>query len=186
MVPSDKCTRLVEAAASVVHEQGFNESTLADIAQRAGVPPGNVYYYFKTKDAIGEAVVAQYALRYQQLRADWERHNDPRRRIVAFIDTNVAERDVLACYGCPIGTLNAELHKRASPLADHAGCIFADLLTWLAEQFRALGRPAGQARVLAVHVLSAVQGVALLAHVFNDPDLVTDEAQHLKKWIQTL
>ena len=182
----DKRTRLVEAAASVVHEQGFNQSTLADIAQRADVPLGNVYYYFKTKDAIGEAVVAQYASRYAQLRADWERHNDPRRRIMAFIDTNVAERDVLACYGCPIGTLNAELHKQTSPLAGHAGCIFADLLSWLAEQFRAVGRPARQARALAVHVLSAVQGSALLAQVFNDPGLVTGEAHHLKKWIQTL
>jgi AcrR family transcriptional regulator len=169
-----------------VHQQGFNRSTLADIAERAEVPLGNVYYYFKTKDAIGEAVVARYAARYQQFRADWERHDDPRRRIAAFIDTNVAERAVLADYGCPIGTLNAELHKQASPLADHAGGIFADLLTWLAEQFRALGRSAKRARVLAVHVLSAVQGMALLAHVFNDPDLVDGEAQHLKKWIQTL
>jgi TetR/AcrR family transcriptional regulator, transcriptional repressor for nem operon len=131
-------------------------------------------------------VVAQYASRYMQLRAEWERHNDPRRRIVAFIDTTAADRDVLACYGCPIGTLNAELQKQASPLADHAGCIFADLLTWLTDQFRAFGQPARQARVLAVHVLSAVQGAALLTHVFNDPDLVTGEAQHLKKWIQTL
>jgi hypothetical protein len=41
----------------------------------------------------------------------------------------------------PIGTLNAELQKQASPLADHAGCIFADLLTWLTDQFRAFDWP---------------------------------------------
>lgn len=185
-MPGDKRSRIVQAAASVMHERGFNQATLADIAQRAQVPVGNFYYYFKTKDAIGEAVVAQYASRYLELRADWERHSDPRRRIAACIDAGLAERDVLARYGCPIGTLNAELNKQASPLADHAGCIFAELLTWLTEQFRALGHTAKQARALAVHVLSAAQGAALLAHVFNDPEIAAGEAQHLKKWIKTL
>jgi AcrR family transcriptional regulator len=185
-VASDKRDRLVQAAAAVVHERGFNRSTLADIAERAEIPVGNVYYYFKTKEAIGEALVGQYAAIYYVARVEWERHADPRKRIAAFIDANVSDRDVLAKSGCPIGTLNAELCKEPSPLADNAARLFADLLGWLSDQFAALGRPPKQARGLAVHVLSAVQGVALLAHTFNDPDLVTDEAKHLKKWIQSL
>ena len=44
---SDKRVRLVDAAKALIHKQGFNLSTLADIAQEADVPLGNVYYYFK-------------------------------------------------------------------------------------------------------------------------------------------
>jgi AcrR family transcriptional regulator len=43
--PIDKRRRLVDTAAKLVHEQGFNRTTLADISRESGVPLGNVYYY---------------------------------------------------------------------------------------------------------------------------------------------
>jgi TetR/AcrR family transcriptional regulator, transcriptional repressor for nem operon len=45
---------------SVLYEQGIEKSTLADIAVAAEVPLGNVYYYFKTKDALVSAVIESY------------------------------------------------------------------------------------------------------------------------------
>ena len=58
---TDKRVRLIEAAKVLIHQKGFNQTTLADIAQEADVPLGNVYYYFKTKEAIGEAVIERRA-----------------------------------------------------------------------------------------------------------------------------
>ncbi len=40
-----------------MYRQGATATTLADIAQAADVPLGNVYYYFKTKDDLIRAVV---------------------------------------------------------------------------------------------------------------------------------
>jgi len=45
-----KRTRLINTASKLAHEHGFNQTTLADIARDSGVPLGNVYYYFKTKE----------------------------------------------------------------------------------------------------------------------------------------
>ena len=45
------------AACRVLHEQGVERTTLADIALAADVPVGNVYYYFKTKDQLVEAAI---------------------------------------------------------------------------------------------------------------------------------
>ncbi len=59
--PIDKRTRLVDTAAKLVHEQGFNRTTLADISRESRVPLGNVYYYFRTKEAIGEALIDKLA-----------------------------------------------------------------------------------------------------------------------------
>src|ERR1700761_5671229 len=56
-----KRARLIGAACQLVHEQGVENTTLADIAQAAGVPLGNVYYYFKTKNDIVRAVVETHA-----------------------------------------------------------------------------------------------------------------------------
>ena len=52
-----KRERLVRAASELVHHQGVEKTTLAEIAEAADVPLGNVYYYFKTKDALLDAVV---------------------------------------------------------------------------------------------------------------------------------
>ncbi len=45
----DKRTRLIETATKLAYGRGFRETSLADIAEAARVPVGNVYYYFKTK-----------------------------------------------------------------------------------------------------------------------------------------
>src|SRR5258708_682532 len=39
---------------------------------------------------------------------------------------------------------------------------------------------------LAVHLLSAMQGVSILAHSFHDSGLVATETKRLKSWIQSL
>ena len=55
--PIDKRSQLVSAAVGLAYQNGFGATSLADIAREAKVPLGNVYYYFKTKDEIGEAIV---------------------------------------------------------------------------------------------------------------------------------
>ena len=52
-----KRERLVGAARQMLYEHGVEKTTLADIAAAAGVPLGNVYYYFRTKDALVSAVL---------------------------------------------------------------------------------------------------------------------------------
>jgi hypothetical protein len=39
---------------------------------------------------------------------------------------------------------------------------------------------------LAVHLLSAMQGVSILAHALHDTGLVAMETERLKSWIQNL
>jgi hypothetical protein len=41
-------------------------------------------------------------------------------------------------------------------------------------------------RGLAVHLLSATQGVSVLAHTFRDASMVAEEAVRLKEWIRSL
>jgi AcrR family transcriptional regulator len=47
----------VITATKLAHGRGFRETSLADIAEAARVPVGNVYYYFKTKQELAEAAV---------------------------------------------------------------------------------------------------------------------------------
>jgi TetR/AcrR family transcriptional regulator, fatty acid metabolism regulator protein len=49
---SEKYHRILEAAVKVFAEQGFFQSTIAQIAKEAGVADGTIYLYFKNKDDI--------------------------------------------------------------------------------------------------------------------------------------
>jgi TetR/AcrR family transcriptional regulator, transcriptional repressor for nem operon len=181
----DKRARLVDAASTLIHEQGFHRTTLAEISEASGVPLGNVSYYFKTKEAIGAAVVERIVCSYDSLRASWETAADPKARLESFIRMTFDNRDALAKSGCPIGTLCAELHKDGGPLAEQAARVFGQLLVWLETQFRQLGK--GKAsHDLAAHLLAAVQGASLLALTFHDPRFVTRESDHLKQWVRSL
>ncbi|HEV2360433.1 MAG TPA: TetR family transcriptional regulator C-terminal domain-containing protein [Acidimicrobiales bacterium] len=49
--------QMLRAALEVIVERGFPETRIADVAERAGVSPALVIYYFKTKDALlGDAM----------------------------------------------------------------------------------------------------------------------------------
>jgi AcrR family transcriptional regulator len=181
----DKRSRLVSAAVSLAYQNGFGATSLADIAREAKVPLGNVYYYFKTKDEIGEAIVD---LRLAQMSAQRERWNEvgsPKDRLCACVQGVFENKDFLAQLGCSVGTFCSELHKAGGSVAARASEIFAQHLAWIESQFRALGK-GKDSNALAVHLLSALQGVSVLAHTFHDPSLVATETKRLKSWIQGL
>jgi len=182
---TDKRSRLVDAAAKLVHEQGFHRTTLADVSDESGVPLGNLSYYFKTKDAIGEAVVDRLACAYDLLRESWESNPNPRERLANFIQMTMDNRDALSRSGCPVGTLCAELSKEGGVVAGRATRVLGELLRWIEAQFRLLGKGAKSAE-LAGHLLSAIQGVSLLALAFHDAKLVERESRYLQRWVRDL
>jgi AcrR family transcriptional regulator len=182
---TDKRDRLIQTTVTLVYQQGFHQTTLADIAQQAQVPLGTVYYFFKTKEAIGEAVVEYYLREYRERCQQWDNDPDPKARLEAFIQIMLDSGQFLAQSGCPIGTLCSELHKQGGPLAQQASRIFDVLLSWLTTQFRLLGKE-DESEDLALHLLSAVEGAAVLTQSFYAPSYFEREARWLKEWIRTL
>ncbi len=181
----DKRTRLVETAMKLAYERGFRETSLGDIAQAARVPVGNVYYYFKTKEELGEAVVERRLAQFRELREEIDRLSSPKERLFAFVESIHGNREQLARGGCPLGDLCSELHKEGGALAKKSAALFTEPMGWLEEQFRAAGHEE-DAQELSAHLFCAYQGMAVVAHAANDPDLVVMETKRLKDWIGTL
>src|ERR671931_2405588 len=117
-VKAAKRERLVESATALFHEQGVHRTTLAEVAERAEVPLGNVYYYFKTKDELLGAVLAGYLEQAATLIASFERSRTPQARLKALVRNWSDMRDAVVSHGCPVGTLSVALHKSEGCL-DH-------------------------------------------------------------------
>ena len=182
---ADSRARLLQAAEQVTYRYGFGSAAIADIAKRARVPLGNVYYYFKTKDEIGRAIVDLRVSRFKRLLEEFNKADSPQERLCGFVDIKIKNRHGLARGGCPVGTLCSELQKQGGAAARRSRVLFAEALAWMEAQFNALGKGA-ESRGLAVHLLSATQGISVLAHTFHDPGIVAMEAARLKEWIRSL
>jgi AcrR family transcriptional regulator len=60
---------LLQAAAAVFQERGFEAATMAEIAARADAKIGSLYRFFPNKDAVAEALMSQYS---EALRAEYD------------------------------------------------------------------------------------------------------------------
>jgi AcrR family transcriptional regulator len=179
-----KRERLIDGARQALHAQGVEGTTLADIANVADVPVGNVYYYFKTKDDLIEAVIDAHADEITTTLAGLEHHRTPKARLRAFVRMLTEQRELAARYGCPQGSLCSELDKRNDELSRSCSQLMTLPIDWAERQFDAMGRR--DARELAVALIASYQGVALLANTFREPELMAREGRRLERWIDAL
>jgi AcrR family transcriptional regulator len=183
-MPSDSTrNKIIETADRFFYEQGFEATSFADIAQACGLSRGNFYYYFKTKDAILEAVIARRAAFTEDLLLRWQAAaNTPAERIRHFIHMLIANQTQIMAYGCPVGTLCSELSKLSHPAQSGACGLFTLFRLWLRQQFEYLGRR-DDANALAMHLLARSQGVATLAQSFHDEAFIRQEVALMDHWL---
>jgi len=62
-----KFERLLDAAHSLIEEQGVDEFSLADVAKRAGVATGSAYHFFPNLEAIFIALVERYDIAFARI-----------------------------------------------------------------------------------------------------------------------
>ena len=180
-----KKERLVSAASELLYQQGVENTTLADIAGAADVPLGNVYYYFKTKDEIVSAVIEAHVHDIEETIDSLDRrHRSPKGRLKALIREVADQRDLIARYGCPHGTLCSELEKRTSGGDRATVRLMAIPIEWTERQFRAMGRH--DAHDLAVEFMTAYQGATVLTHALRQPELLAQAGRRLERWIDSL
>jgi AcrR family transcriptional regulator len=182
-VRGGKRERLVASASELLHRQGAFVTTLVQVAEAAGVPPGNVYYYFKTKDDLIRAVIDARSDQVRAMLGALQSRRSPAARLKALVHQWAEMAELVARYGCPFGTLAAELDRRDDGLDQEAARPFGLIIDWAEDQFRQLSRR--DARELAVRLLAGVQGGALLANALRDPQLITGQVRHLERWVDT-
>jgi AcrR family transcriptional regulator len=184
---SDKTTRdhIVEAADRLFYRQGYEHTSFSDIADVVRISRGNFYYHFKTKDEILDAVIAVRLADTRKMLERWEEEGkDPADRIRSFINILIANRVDIKRYGCPVGTLCAELAKLDHASQAEANKLFTLFRTWLRRQFVLLGRKE-DADALAMHLLARSQGVATLANAFHDEKFIRQEVEQMHGWLRS-
>ncbi|OHV43383.1 TetR/AcrR family transcriptional regulator [Pseudofrankia sp. BMG5.36] len=175
--------QIVAAADRLFYEHGFEHTSFATIAGALQISRGNFYHHFKTKDDILSAVIEERLAATRRMLQQWDAEApEPAGRIRQFIRIVLTNGQDIQNYGCPVGTLTAELAKLGHPCHRDATALFTLFRAWLREQFVELGHQT-DADALAMHVLAFSQGVATLSHAFRDDEFVHREVNRLEAWL---
>lgn len=184
--------KLIEAAMELFVFQGYTNTGLAQIARKAGVLPGSLYYFFPTKEDLLHATLERrkQLLHPEVLQPIWDRIDDPVERVFGLL---AGYRRMLEMtefrHGCPIGNLVlevAETHPRARGLLaqnfdgwlDAVEQCFAAACTRLPEQTNP--------RALAVFVLTTMEGAVMLARTYRNFEAYDAAVVHLRDHVERL
>lgn len=181
---SDKRERLIRSADQLILRQGYKQTTLSDIAEESGVPLGNVYYYFKTKEDIGRTIIQSRIEALEKLLADCSRQETPKKRLLKFLEYPQDTRLALSEYGCPLGTLAYELSRSDSTLGVFSKKLIKVLLDWSTHQFEMMDRP--DFRLMGLQFVSNLQGMSLISNSLDDPAVVDQMTDRTREWIESL
>ncbi|WP_078281363.1 TetR/AcrR family transcriptional regulator [Mycobacteroides franklinii] len=163
--------RIVEEAATLIHERGVIGTTLEDVKVAAEVSGSQMYHYFPDKNDLMQAVIDYQAEaiveRNKRVLASANGVEGWRKMVIA------AARRTQAKGGCQLGSLGGQLAE-SDPEA--RALIAAGFDRWIAairdglESLRAEGRlpPDIDPDDLATTMIATLQGGLLLAQVHRD------------------
>jgi TetR/AcrR family transcriptional regulator, transcriptional repressor for nem operon len=161
--------RIVEGAAALIYEHGVANTTVDDVRSAVGVSSSQLYHYFRDKDELVRAVIAQQA--YVVVGAQ-ERHQfdtlEGLRNWREFVVRSV--RRQRGRGGCPLGSLGSELADTDSGARGDVSLSFDRWEAAVRDGLRAM-KARGALKVttnpddLALATLAALQGGLLLAKI---------------------
>ena len=165
----DTRQEILERAAELLQERGFNAFSYKDISTHLGIKNAAVHYHFPTKSDLGAALMRRYRERFDAWVAELEvRHaGDPVKQLEGYMAVPMS---YLRNGGkvCPIGVVEAEFDAIPEAMREETRAFDARSRAWLAgvlEDGRASGvfHFAGPAADKALLITAALQGALQVA-----------------------
>jgi TetR/AcrR family transcriptional regulator, transcriptional repressor for nem operon len=182
--------QILNAAARLIHVQGYQCTTLDDVLRESGVGKGNFYYYFKSKEDLGYAMIDRTTQAFVERSlgpAFAAAEADPIAQISAFLDRVLeAQRQRNCVGGCVMGNLASELSDVHEGFRQRLVGIF-DL--WRARLAEAVSRGQGRGSVradvdatrVAQFLVAGLEGAILLSKVTRDITVMERCVEELKE-----
>lgn len=178
--------KIVEAARRRFYTHGVNATSLGDLAKESGVPKGNFYYHFPTRDDVLLAVLEARRASAEAAFVRWRAELPvPQARLKRFLQMVASEREQLIRFGCPVGSMSTELGKRSDTLRE-AGVAGLMLYEGFVREQLALLCGEQQAGRHARAMLSRVQGAIVVSHAMGDGQALDESLAALEQWVDAL
>ena len=184
--------QILDAAAGLIHLQGYHATSLDDVLRESGVGKGNFYYYFKSKEELGYAILDQIVTAFLERTLGpcfSDPAGDPIAQIRCFLDRVLdAQRQRNCVGGCPLGNLASELSDVHEGFRTRLASVFSawrERLTQALEESRARGRVTGECQPAAVaqFLVASLEGAILMAKVSKDIGVMEQCVAEMKRYL---
>jgi TetR/AcrR family transcriptional repressor of nem operon len=186
--------KLLDAALSLIREQGYSATTIDALCARAGVAKGSFFHHFPDKQALAVAAADYWSQTTGELftRAPYHEAADPLDRLLGYIDFRKALiARAIPEFTCLVGTMTQEVYQSHPAIRDaceasivgHAATLEADI----AAAMELHGVAAGfTAESLALHTQAVLQGAFILAKARGDAAVAIESVDHLRRYVELL
>jgi TetR/AcrR family transcriptional repressor of nem operon len=182
--------QILDAAARLIHLRGYHGTSLDDVLRESGVGKGNFYYYFRSKEDLGFAIIDRVVERFLERTLEpafVDLTADPLDQVRAFLDRLLeAQRQRNCVGGCPMGNLASELSDVHEGFRQRLADIFERWRVKLAATLER-GRESGRLRAdldadsAAGFVVASLEGAILMAKVTRDISVMEKCVAELKQ-----
>jgi len=183
---------IIEAASRLMHLQGFNHTSIDDVLRESGAGKGNFYYYFKSKEELGYAIIEGNLKRFSEhvMGKAFDNHKDPLAQVDDFLDIILEVHRQRNCSGgCPLGNMAMELSDIHEGFRKKFQEVFAG---WRVQVANVLQRAKASGQLndnvdptrLAQFVIAGVEGGILLMKVKKNIKVLESCFEELKKHIR--
>lgn len=185
MKQGDKTKKLIlDTSMELFYHKGYSSTSFGDIVEKTALSKGNITYHFKNKQEILKGIVDNHLQNIDSAIQKWENQtSNPKKRLQLFCQMIIDQSGELEKYGCPLGTLTSEFSKHEPELYKITLPMFQKYRNWIAKEYQNAGIDKKQADEKAMSLLSKVQGVAMVTHVFKDKEFLQKEIDKIKKEI---
>ena len=183
---------LLQAAFREVYRWGFQTVDLDTILASTGVTKGALYHHFRSKEALGYAVVEEVIA--ANLRDTWlhplQRGEDPIDALIGILRSTSARPEILRS-GCPLNNLAIEMSALDEGFRKRLAKLFHEWQDGIAASLRE-GQIHGKVRSdaepdeTAGFVIAMYEGYVLLAKNARDPKVWEAGIRNIVGWLRSL
>ena len=105
--------RILASAKELIHENGFQQTSVDEILKKSGVTKSNFYYHFKSKEELGLIILERFIILYETdvlIKTLANKSLGPYERLVEFYSSvKTFHRDLQNPKGCPFGNMAIEM-----------------------------------------------------------------------------
>lgn len=183
---------IIDTATGLIHVSGYKATSLDDVLRESGVGKGNFYYYFKSKEDLGYAILDRIIGGFLEETLE-PCFADPAGRRLAqircFLGRVLESQRARNCIGgCPLGNLASELSDVHEGFRTRLAGVFAawrERMRIALQEAQTRGEVNQQCRPEAVarFLVASLEGAILLAKVKKDISVMEQCVEELGRYL---
>jgi AcrR family transcriptional regulator len=177
---------LTSAAARMFWQQGYNATSIADLAAAANIPVGNVYYYFQSKADVAYAVADGFVRDTEDMISEIIAASaDPRARLVSLVERLSASQRNRLAHGCPVAGAMRDFRVDAPKASERAAEVFSIISAFIAAEVGRTGARPAVALGVGRAAVAEWQGGIVLGSALKEGSVVAESARRLANMLAT-